>query len=288
MRCIAQNGETSQLETISVINILNQFISKSVNDRLKSHGKNISDYLKIILGDDLMLQEEYKRQCDQGNSFHTSLRYDEINMLLSLVVFSLSWMMNFSLTIYDTIESDTEFHYRELSAFPSKLATIKYNITYNYTAALLQCSLCYPRFEIYTTLDDSNFQNNCSSDVYGQLRNENLHTPLKLRSKPYRFTNCALDSKDTDIIHCNGKITIQDYIPRNYGFSFGYRCEQPTKGSLKGLTHNVSIYEQTNETKCLSMGPIQMETYTRHCADLYHKMTLPNLIGDPDWNYILD
>ena len=38
--------------------------------------------------------------------------------------------------------------------------------------------------DIYTTKDDQNIQKRCSSNGYGQLRNENLHTPLNLRNSP--------------------------------------------------------------------------------------------------------
>ena len=193
-------------------------------------------------------------------------------------------MFNCSLTIYGTIENDTEFYYGELSENPSMLATVEYNITYNYTASLIQCPECYPRFEIYTTKDDQSLVTKCSNDIYGQLRNENLHTPLKLRSKPYRFTQCKLDSDDTDIMHCYGKTTIQDYIPRYYGFSLGFTCEQPIKGSLRGISYNISLYDETNQTQCLQMPTLIDEYY---CAKLYNYMSLPNLIGDLNWNDIL-
>ena len=83
--------------------------------------------------------------------------------------------------------------------------TASYYISYNYSEAIIQCSLCYPRLELYTTDRDRNIRSRCSRDAYGQLRNENLHTPLNLRYKPYRFTMCELDSNNTDIIHCHGK-----------------------------------------------------------------------------------
>ena len=72
--------------------------------------------------------------------------------------------------------------------------------------------------DVYTTEYDKNLQTNCSKDVFGQLRNGNLNTALDLRDKPYRFTTCKLDKKNSDILHCEGKTIIQDYIPRKYRF----------------------------------------------------------------------
>ena len=127
-----------------------------------------------------------------------------------------------SLTVIGHIDDDSKFYYREFLTFPSVVATIKYYIKYNYTAATLQCPLCVPSLDIYTTKSDANLDRNCSIDVFGQLRNEDLHTPLKPKGKLYRFTNCTADSDG--IVHCYGEAKIQDYIPRTYGFSFGYRC----------------------------------------------------------------
>ena len=215
------------------------------------------------------------------------------NLVVFALVFLHQRLLASPLILLGHIDNDLDFYYREFSTFPSIEATIEYNITFNYTAALLQCSLCYPRLEIYTTKSDANLDRNCSVDVFGQLRNENLHTPLKPRNKKYRFTNCAKDANYTQngVVHCHGKTKILDYIPRNYGFSFGFRCEQfeqKINVTLRGLSYQISIYDQTNETRCYSMVPVGEESTTEICARLYAYMSLPNLVGSPNWKYILE
>ena len=197
-----------------------------------------------------------------------------------------------SLTLIGQIADDSKFYYREFLTFPSLMATIKYYIKYNYTATELQCPLCVPSLDIYTTKSYANLDRNCSVNVFGQLRNENLHTPLKPKGKLYRFTNCTADSYG--IVHCYGETKIQDYIPRTYGFSFGYRCrpydEKRANRSLKGLQYNMTIYGQTNKTQCSSMAMAEtgFSDEIRICSRLYSHMSLPNLVGNPDWNHLRD
>ena len=208
-----------------------------------------------------------------------------------ILIFLYQGWLALTVNLIGYIDNDLYFYYREFSTFPSLEATIEYNITYNYTVSLLQCSGCYPKLDIYTTKSDANLDRNCSVDVFGQLRNENLHTPLKVRHRNYRFSNCTKDANYTQngLVNCYGKTKIQDYIPRNYGFSFGHRCEQLQKGikrSLRGLQYNMTIHSQTNETQCQSMGPV--DPRTGMCARFYSHMSLPNLVGSPDLNYNKD
>ena len=210
-----------------------------------------------------------------------------------LLVFIYQGILTSPQTLKGHINNDLVFYYREFTTFPSMEATIEYSITYNYTAAQLQCSLCYPRLDIYTTKSDPNLDRNCSLDTFGQLRNENLHTPLRPRHKMYRFTSCI---KDADFaqngnVHCRGKTKILDYTPRNYAFSFGFRCEQletEMNRSMRGLRYTMTINNQTNTTQCYSMDPVHEEPRTRICAEMYSHMSLPNLVGSPDWKYLLD
>ena len=188
------------------------------------------------------------------------------------------------LTIKDgTIRQDTEFYYKDLSQFPSEFATVEYDIMYS--TALIRPR---PILDIYTTTDNKNLIKRCSNYGYGQLRNEHLHSPLELRSKPLGFTTCLSNPNGTDIIHCHGKTAIRDYIPRRFGFSFGFECVWPKGGSLRGLTYNISIYDESNRTICHSMVPVQNTTITHHCGYLYQYMTLPNLIGHQNWSSILE
>ena len=158
-----------------------------------------------------------------------------------------------SVTISDVITKDTSFYYRKFQTVPSQLATLEYSVIFNITKIIHRCGsgICKVILDIYTTEQDKNFLMNCSNDPFGQLRNENLRTPLYLRHKPYRFTTCKLDELDPDMLHCEGRTIIQDYKPRRYGFSFGYDCDISTKPSLIGLSYNFTIFRQSNRTQCL-------------------------------------
>ena len=86
-------------------------------------------------------------------------------------------------------------------------------------------------------------------------------------------------------IKCTGKTTIQDYVPRNYAISFGFYCDFKGMSTLKGLEYNISIYDQSNETKC---SPVPHEHYNDvDCRDFYSHMSLPNVIGNTDFKSIL-
>ena len=178
-----------------------------------------------------------------------------------------------NVTLSGQVKTDTRFYYRKLSKFPSKMAEIEYSI--NFKKIDVKISL-----DIYTTEDDLNLKTNCSNNVYGQLRNENLHTPMKLRSKPYRFTMCIIDDFNSDMVHCEGKVTIQDYKARNYVFSFGYRCKYVVRPSLRGLSFNFTISGQTNETTCTKVP--DMEDGFFNCHHLYTCTSLPNMFGSED------
>ena len=175
------------------------------------------------------------------------------NVSLVFVLFLLPNMVSTRVTISDMITTDTSFYYRRFVTFPSKLATLEYSVMFNMTKINGDCDgdSCKVILDIYTTEYDKNLKTNCSKDAFGQLRNGNMYTPLDLRDKPYRFTICKLDKKNSDILHCEGKTTIQDYIHRNYGFSFGYKCDISAKSSLVGLSFNFTISGQSNRTQCL-------------------------------------
>ena len=161
--------------------------------------------------------------------------------------------------VYNTIENDTKFHYRRLSKYPSKSATIRYSFT---------CRISEPRtrMELYTRDDHLNMQNNCSLVHFEQLLNDKLYVAAfdnVLEESPCRI--------NTDHRICEGTKRIQDYIPRHYYFSFGIDCDH--NGSLQGLSYNISILEQSNDTKC---SPMHRESM---CMEYYSYTSMPNLIG---------
>ena len=193
-------------------------------------------------------------------------------------------MISNKVTISDVITTDTSFYYRRFETFPSKLATLEYSVMFNLTRIKHQRDTkgCNVILDIYTTEYDKNLNKNCSNDGFGQLRNENLRTPLHLRYGPYRFTTCKLDEKYSDMLHCQGRTNIQDYIPRKYGFSFGYDCIFLEKPSLTGLSYNFTISGQSNRSQCLFIQ--RLSGTMAECLSFYNHTSLPNMIGDHDMN----
>ena len=122
-------------------------------------------------------------------------------------------MVHNTKTVSDKILTNTSFYYVRLSEFPSKLATLEYSIQINFTNIEIYCAkaeACKVTLNIYTTENDQNLKMNCSRNAYGQLRNENLFTPMTHQFKQYRFTTCKLDDMDSNLLHWTGRTTIQD------------------------------------------------------------------------------
>ena len=196
-------------------------------------------------------------------------------LILTILSFMGGLQSEVSVTVSDQISTDTEFYFRELSVFPSKLATIEYSVKIN-TSDIGDPSVC---LAIYTTKDDRDLKTNCIHDSFGQLGNEDLHTPLYNRSKPYRSTTCKLDHINSEMLHCEGRITVHDYKPRSYGFLFGYHCEELVRPSLRNLSFNFTISGQTNETTCTEVPELDDGFF--NCHQLYLHISLPNLVGIP-------
>ena len=132
--------------------------------------------------------------------------------------------------------------------------------------------------DIYTTENHSSINKQCVTVYYGQLRNENMHTPI--RPGRYRFTECT-SYQNGPKLRCHGKSPIQDYKPRFYGFSFGFNCGRYQRTeSLKGLSFNVSIYDETNETTCIQIPIPKYDVGSVKCSRYYSHTSLPNLVGD--------
>ena len=136
------------------------------------------------------------------------------------------------------IENSVGFYFRNLFFFPSTMATLGFSVYYTRTWPEPRVILNF-----YTTKDHINTQNQCSKYHHGQFFNEKVSYGLDKLS--YRKHDCE---EVNDTVLCSGTTVIQDYRPRNYYFSFGFKCD--SVGSLKGLEYNISISEQTNTTNC--------------------------------------
>ena len=108
--------------------------------------------------------------------------------------------------------------------------------------------------------------------MYGQVGNRDLHPVMTTDKYDSRDLSCEVDS--IDVIHCTGYITVQDFIPRNFSFSFGYICGYLTK-SLIGLVYNMTIYA-TNDTDCLDV----ISTPYSECKLVMNYGTFPSVLGN--------
>ena len=82
---------------------------------------------------------------------------------------------------------------------------------------------------------------------------------------------------EDDIRSCHGKMTIQDFKPRNVGFSLGISCRRVHNPlfNLKELTYNIILSDMSNNTQCL---PLTSHS-EQDCSKFYSHSAIPNLIG---------
>ena len=79
---------------------------------------------------------------------------------------------------------------------------------------------------------------------------------------------------------CHGRIKIQDFEPKSYFFSLGFKCNK-TEGNLKGLKYDVTIYDESNKTSCMNLNLTQGKR-TDLCELGYHYVAFPNPVGHTD------
>ena len=149
------------------------------------------------------------------------------------------------ITISDTLLDSHGFYYRQLSTYPAKKATLELSVFVE------QIGSTHHKLDFYLFDDEFKPKKNCSYQTFGQLRNEDLHIPL--RPGPYRFATCA-DVGNTR--RCHGRTTVQDFIPRNVAFSIGITCAERCQNCsiTKGISFNISLDDATNHTQCLRNG----------------------------------
>ncbi len=162
--------------------------------------------------------------------------------------------------ISHTITQDVMFYHRRLTHTPSLSATVEFSVSYsNISFCSTAHARCGPKMDIYTTQKDVNFKKNCSYDSFGQAGNERLVIYLSELdpSNPIHQTSsktCTLLPGEHQRVQCSGKVTVQDFIPRNLFISLGYKCKHTSKlakmPSLYGMQLNISVLNQSNTTAC--------------------------------------
>ena len=198
--------------------------------------------------------------------------------LCMLLVLLLHCNFSHSVHIFGTITENIKFFYRKLPVSPSVRVIIEFNISYSQQ----NLGNNYPSMGIYTSYPKLNIENRCSYQQFGQLRNENLHPFLRVGR--YRTTTCELSG--ADIVNCRGRVTVQDYIPRNFYLTFGFPCNTPRTNSLHGLRYNISFTNKSNKTSdCIDYSVIP---WNETCSRFYKETSLPNLIGDEGLDHYED
>ena len=208
----------------------------------------------------------------------------DVRIFIVLVAVStqLKLTCSFKTTIAGEISDDVPFIYKTFPVPPSKRAIIEVNVSFPERYIVEQNQ--FPRMIIYTTKDHINIRSNkqCTQVGYGQLGNRKMLIRIKYERGRYRIHRCLKESDDN--IHCTRNITIQDFIPRNFSFSFGFWCDTINAlSSLKNLVYNITIHGQTNETRCIELPYNDMKL----CNKYFQHTALPNLIGHQDIGEIL-
>ena len=185
--------------------------------------------------------------------------------MISLIISgSIHHMCTNVFTVSDTITDKRRIYYRQLTKYPSKKVTLEISVS--------KLRLPHHRLDFY--LFNGNFRpkRNCSYQKFGQLRNEDLHIPLA--SGRYRFVTSNKVSNTRSYL---GKTTVQDFIPRNFGFSIGIVCDEKysNRSLNKGLTFNISLYDATNVTECIQDGK-----HIAGCQNYCVHIIFPNMFGN--------
>ena len=194
-----------------------------------------------------------------------------VYIILLLVCTQCKWIH--SVTISGSVSEQVNFIHKTFPVQPSTRAIIEVDVYYPVDEYYEnKHSSYFPILGIYTTQDHVNIRSHCTDINYGQLLNFDLHPSITLDRYASRPLKCVNDN--TTSIHCTGNITVQDFKPRNFSFSFGFKCGYRCGScSLRGLIYKLRIHGQTNATKCVNLYSTKGCYYFRYSV-------LPHLFGD--------
>ena len=174
-------------------------------------------------------------------------------------------------SVREIIMDNTTWFRSNLSVHPAMSASIEYNIKYPDVPGHHQPIITF----YYNGQNSPNLHEKCNKDMHGQLYNENLAIPLC-----GRYTEKFWCNHKGGMKVCQGRTKIQDFEPKSYFFSLGFECNV-TKGNLKGLKYDVTIYDESNKTSCMNLNLTQGQR-TDLCELGYQYAAFPNPVGDTD------
>ena len=180
------------------------------------------------------------------------------------------------------ITDKTTWFLSNLSVGPAMSASIQYNI---------QSWRCYPIIRFYHDGQNStNFRDKYNKEMYGQLFNENL--AVRLGGSGHTENHWCVSSEFFRYYwDCYGRIDIQDFEPKSYSFSLGIHeeCDEIwKKKGLNGFYYDVTIYDESNTTRCLDLNMTHkysdkgQHNLIDQCKANYHYAAIPNQFGDTD------
>ena len=135
----------------------------------------------------------------------TFVKQFSLTTMLIVSLFVVLCLQARSVEMYDItgkVENSVGFYFRNLSVFPSTMATIGFSIYY--TRIRPQP---YAILKLYTTKEHINVQKQCSKYHHGQFFNEKMSFVLIKRR--YGKHDCK---EVNDTVHCSGTTVIQDYL----------------------------------------------------------------------------
>ena len=179
-------------------------------------------------------------------------------------------------SVFGTIKNNTTWFLSNLSVRPALTASLEYHVQYPYVEGRARPVITF----YYNGQDSPNLETLCETDLYGQLRNEDLAVPL---NEVYR--QIFICYHDSEYWYCKGKTRIQDFEPKSYSFSFCNECDK-IHGNLNGLYYNVTIYDESNKTSCVDLNLAPGKRIGR-CKRSYQYAAIPNQIGDTDLDTLM-
>ena len=203
-------------------------------------------------------------------------------LLIFAVCLQCKWTCCTTASVSGEISDDVIFIYKTFPVPPSMRAIIEVDISYPANSTSKDGH--HQIMGIYTTQDHTNLEKQCTDRNYGQFGNKCMHPGITVDLDYNTSLNCHVDN----FTHCHGNITVQDFKPRNFSFSFGFNCSRITPiSSLRGLVYNISIRGQTNETNCFELLHADIcYRYLQYGAD-FNLFGRENKKTDRWWSVIL-
>lgn len=177
-------------------------------------------------------------------------------------------------TIYGHISYDTSFYMEDLNVQPT--LGFEYSFEVEYPSVN-----CCPIQDIYYTqknyVDLKCFTNVAKNEQVWARNNIHFLSPTDHQGNAPGQLQC---SAQNDTTKCIGHYIFQDFEPKRRWFLIGYLCDDLANSnrSLKGLTYNIKVLNEYNETSCQEMKTFTDATLK--CSNFFTYVTLPNAFGD--------